>query len=57
MQVGLGLATLYYMGTQLLLPQMGTVPLIFGLYLLWSNGWCIKMALGMEVGLRKATLC
>ena len=30
------------------LSQMGTV---FGPYLLWPNGWMIKMSLDMEVGL------
>jgi len=31
-------------------PTRGTAP-IFGPYLLWPNGWWIKMSLGREVGL------
>jgi len=34
------------------LPKKGTgPPPIFGPFLLWPNGGCIKMPLGMEVGL------
>jgi len=49
MEVGLGRATLCWMGTQL--PQKGASP-IFLPYLLRPNGciW-IKMSLGMELGL------
>jgi len=39
MQVGLGLATLCYMGTELSLPQRGTAAPIFGPYLLCPDGW------------------
>jgi len=38
------------MRTQLSLPETGTELPIFGPFLLWPNGWCIKMPLGMEVG-------
>ena len=39
------------MGTQLPSPKRGQRPPIFGPSLLWPNGGCIKMPLGMEVGL------
>jgi len=38
------------METQLPSPKGHSLP-IFGPYLLWPNGWMIKMSLGMEVGL------
>jgi len=37
-QVGLGLATLYQMGTHLSSPKRGRSPTMFGPYLLWPNG-------------------
>jgi len=51
MQVGLALATLCYMGTQLPLPQRGTAPTQTAHICCGQMAAWIKMPLGMEVGL------
>jgi len=53
MEVGLGPRHIVLDGDPAPLPQNGAepLPLSFGPFLLWPNGGCIKMPLGMEVGL------
>ena len=52
MEVGLGQGDIAVDGSQLPFPKKwGTAPQFSAPCLLWPNGWWIKMALGMEVGL------
>jgi len=46
MEVGLGSGHIVLHGDPAPLPQRDTAP-IFGPYLLWPNGWMVKMPLGM----------
>ena len=50
-EVGLGPSNIALDGTQLRLPKKGHSPPIFSPFLLWPNGQCIRIRLGMEVGL------
>ena len=53
MKVGLGPGHIVLDGGPCFLPKIkkGQEPPIFGQFLLWPNGWWIKMRLGMEVNL------
>jgi len=54
-KVGLGSDDIVLDGDPAPPPHKGAEPPIFGLFLLWPNGWMHQDAIGMEVGLSPGT--